>query len=77
MTIIEIQPVQKELNYFVIPSVTVKLFGGASVSYVITDNKSVSMTGQLEMDSTTYDNWGDNDEYVYNWALQQLGLTKK
>lgn len=33
------------------------------------------LEGNLTMDETTYQQWGDNDEYVINWACEQLGFT--
>lgn len=34
------------------------------------------LDGNLTMDQQTYNNWGDNDEYCINWALNELGFTK-
>ena len=34
------------------------------------------LDGNLSMDKTTYDGWGENDSYVIDWALNELGFTK-
>jgi len=34
------------------------------------------LEGDLIMDQETYANWGTDDEYVIDWALNQLGFTK-
>jgi hypothetical protein len=36
----------------------------------------VVLEGNLNMDSETYANWGTDDEYVIDWALNELGFTK-
>jgi hypothetical protein len=36
----------------------------------------VVLEGNLYMDDQTYSQWGTNDEYAIDWALQQLGFTK-
>jgi hypothetical protein len=40
-------------------------------------NPGVSlMDGNLTMDQTTYNSWNNDDTYVIDWALAQLGFTK-
>ncbi len=34
------------------------------------------LDGNLTMNQETYDNWGTNDEYVINWALNELGFVQ-
>lgn len=34
------------------------------------------LDGNLTMNQETYNNWGSNDEYCINWALNELGFTK-
>ena len=34
------------------------------------------LDGNLTMDQETYSNWGSNDDYCYDWALNELGFTK-
>lgn len=36
----------------------------------------VVLEGNLYMDDQTYSQWGTDDEYAIDWALQQLGFTK-
>ena len=71
---IKIQPISIQLDWFKITNVSINLNHGAFVSYSITDNQQLAITGQLEMDQESYDNWGSDDSYVTSWALAQLGL---
>jgi hypothetical protein len=34
------------------------------------------LDGNLSMDNATYAGWGENDSYVIDWALNELGFTK-
>ena len=34
------------------------------------------LEGNLNMTAETYSNWGTDDEYVIDWALNELGFTK-
>ena len=47
----------------------------------VTDEKGDKIIGQcildgnLTMDQQTYSGWGENDQYVINWACNELGFT--
>lgn len=47
----------------------------------VTDEKGDKIIGQcildgnLTMDQQTYAGWGENDQYVINWACNELGFT--
>jgi hypothetical protein len=34
------------------------------------------MDGNLTMDKTTYNSWNNDDNFVIDWAIAQLGFTK-
>lgn len=34
------------------------------------------LDGNLSMDETTYASWASDDNYVIDWALNELGFTK-
>jgi hypothetical protein len=34
------------------------------------------LEGNLFMSTSEYNQWGEDDEYVIDWALQQLGFSK-
>jgi hypothetical protein len=34
------------------------------------------LEGNLFMSTSEYNQWGEDDEYVIDWALQQLGFTR-
>jgi hypothetical protein len=44
------------------------------------DEKTVSgvciLDGNLTMDQQVYSQWGEDDDYCYDWALNELGFTK-
>lgn len=54
--------------------------GGSSVDFawqIMDVNSNVLITGILTMISPDLDNWGTDDEYVIDWALNQLGFIKQ
>jgi hypothetical protein len=34
------------------------------------------LDGNLTMDQQVYSQWGEDDDYCYNWALNELGFTR-
>jgi hypothetical protein len=36
----------------------------------------VILNGNLSMSSVAYSSWGNDDSYVINWALEQLGFVE-
>ena len=34
------------------------------------------LDGNLTMDQQVYSQWGEDDNYCYNWALNELGFTR-
>jgi hypothetical protein len=38
---------------------------------------SVVLEGNLTMDAETYAQWGTDDDYAIDWALNQLGFQRK
>lgn len=51
-----------------------EVYGSEEVEGVVTPTGCV-MNGNLYMDYETYSQWGDNDEFVIQWACTQLGFT--
>lgn len=47
---------------------------------IITEEQSSAgqciLDGNLTMDKATYDQWGSDDNYPIDWALNELGFTK-
>lgn len=76
MTNVSIVPVVKELTILQILGINVSLYRDAIISACVTDGGSLKEYYTLVMDTETYDQWGSDDEFVINWTLEQLGLTK-
>ena len=64
----------KDTLYIV--NVSVRLDNSATITAFITNEEGMGIQHQLEMDSETYAGWGNDDEYVVNWVLTELGLER-
>jgi hypothetical protein len=79
-------------KYFSIRAINIEIPGSGAAFYweVLTEQtephesdeqpvkspgKSI-LSGNLDMAPVDYAEWGSDDHYVINWALQQLGFTK-
>lgn len=76
---IQIKPIQLEVTEIEITNVSVNLDKSANINvfYYLKDGRRPVKNFSLDMDGETYDAWGNDDEYVVNWVLSQLGLEKK
>jgi len=75
MTIVDIVPVVRSLDKLEILDVSVQLDSSARISALVKGD-GLTEGHQLLMDGASYEAWGSDDEYVINWTLEQLGLTK-
>ena len=75
MTIVNIVPVVRSLDKLEILDVLVQLDNSARISALVKGDE-LTEGHQLLMDDAAYAAWGSDDEYVINWTLEQLGLTK-
>lgn len=71
-----IKPVVREFPLLKITNVLVSLEKDATIYGSIESVESLVIPYQLFMDAQTYSQWGDDDEFVVNWVLTQLGLEK-
>jgi len=74
-TEIKIKPITKKLDTLYIVNVSVRLDSSATITAFITNEEGMGIQHQLEMDSETYAGWGNDDEYVVNWVMKELGLS--
>jgi hypothetical protein len=52
-----------------------ELFQSASFYYaLLNDNKTLVAEGNLSLSGEDYQEWGDDDNYPYDWAASQLNL---
>jgi hypothetical protein len=54
----------------------IDLFVAAEITVRFLDENERTIISQiLQMSGTDYSGWGDNDQYVVDWTLNQLGLS--
>lgn len=75
MNEIIVKPVSKTLDRVYINSVSVNL-GTSAIIGVSVFGEEVGYSKQLIMSGEAYTQWGDNDTYLENWVLAQLGLER-
>tara|TARA_R110000744_G_scaffold195354_1_gene314368 strand:+ start:100 stop:330 length:231 start_codon:yes stop_codon:yes gene_type:complete len=75
MTTVDIVPVTRVLDKLEILDVVVQLDSSARITALVKGG-NINEGHQLLMDGASYAAWGSDDEYVVNWTLEQLGLTK-
>jgi hypothetical protein len=52
-----------------------ELFQSASFYYaLLDDNKTLVAEGNISLSGEDYQEWGDDDNYPYDWAASQLNL---
>jgi hypothetical protein len=74
---IEIQPIQKQLTFLEIISVNVALDNSARIQALVGNDENLGTNYSLFMDSETYAEWGNDDNFVITWVCQELGITRK
>jgi len=71
----KIQPISVALDTLQISNLVVNLDKDCKMTCFIKNDEGMGYFRSLTMDSETYAEWGDDDTFVMNWALNQLGLT--
>lgn len=67
---------QVTINYIKINNVSVIPFTSATISVdTFTEDKNFVYNKFLTMDTQTYLQWMNNDQFLINWICSQLGLT--
>jgi hypothetical protein len=75
MNEIIVKPETTILDRVIINSVAVELGTAAQIIASVIGEKC-GYTRTLYMTGQDYQNWGDNDTYLENWVLAQLGLER-
>jgi ribosomal silencing factor RsfS len=75
MNEIIVKPVNTILDKVIITNVSVNLGVSAYIIASVVGAKA-AYTMPLLMEGEDYQNWGDDDTYLENWVLSQLGLEK-
>jgi hypothetical protein len=64
------------INNVKIQVMNIKLYTSVSVIASMFSDKSLVDTKIFNLEGTDYTNWGNDDDYIINYVLTQLGLTK-
>ena len=73
-----IVPTKGEGNTFVIGAMNF-LMNPENVTFfwqITNDNFEIILEGYITMNSETYSQWNDDDNFVVNWALNELNLQR-
>jgi len=73
---IQIKPAPRFLTYVEIAAVNVSLDNSALVNGWVSNPELLTENFSLYMDPETYSQWGDDDAFVIDWTLEQLGLER-
>jgi hypothetical protein len=73
---IQIKPAPRFLTTLTIGGINVTLEQNAIVSGSIIGDNGLRENYSLLMDDETYAQWGDDDAFVIDWTLEQLGLER-
>lgn len=64
------------INNVKIQVMNIKLYTSVSVIASMFSDKNLVDTKIFNLEGTDYTNWGNDDDYIINYVLTQLGLTK-
>jgi hypothetical protein len=64
------------INNIQVRVMNVVLYNSVSVYATLFSDKNVIDTKSFLLTGTDYTDWGNDDDYIVNYALTQLGLTK-
>jgi hypothetical protein len=68
--------VTKEAVILTLKIVDGQLFNYTTFLYqLLTEDKSVLSQGNIVIDGQDYNAWSDDDNYLFDWAAEQLNLT--
>lgn len=75
MVSIKIKPITKKLDTLDIVNVSIQLDNSANIGASVRNETGMGEFYSLTMDAETYAGWGDDDTYVVNWVMKELGLS--
>ena len=83
MSVVNIIPVEKPQNPIIETAVCISV-GSVSLgvsalinAQILSTDGSVVEVKQLLLEQPDYSLWGVDDQFIVNWTLQQLGLSKE
>lgn len=81
---IQIEPIQvglkkKDATQFNVAPMNIQLFAESCGSYwqIFDEENNQLDNGNLDIPSEIYLNWGEDDNIIVDYAIEQLGLTRK
>lgn len=80
-TIIPVQPKEiiftNTINNVVIKIINIKLYNFANISAVVRQGDQFIKNYTFHLEGDEYHQWEFNDDYIINYVLMKIGLTKK
>ena len=80
-TIIPVQSkeiiVTNTINNVVIKIINIKLSNFANISAIVRQDDQFIRNYTFHLEGDEYHQWGSNDDYIVNYVLMKIGLSKK
>jgi len=64
------------INKVIIRVMELELYKNVIIGVRLMDNNEMVKTERFKIEGEDYTNWGNNDDYIVNYVLTKLGLTK-
>ncbi len=64
------------INKVIIRVMNLELYKSVTVHARLMDNNEMVKSERFVIEGEDYTNWGNNDDYIVNYVLTKLGLTK-
>lgn len=69
--------ITKTINNVIIRIINMKLQEFANISAVVRHNDDFIQNYTFHLDGEDYNQWGSNDDFIIDYVLLKIGLTKK
>jgi len=69
--------ITKTINNVIIRIINMKLQEFANISAVVRHNDDFIRNYTFHLDGEDYNQWGSNDDFIIDYVLLKIGLTKK
>jgi len=69
--------ITKTINNFIIRIINMKLQEFANISAVVRHNDKFIENYTFHIEGYDYKQWGSNDDFIIDYVLRKIGLTKK
>ena len=69
--------ITKTINNVIIKVINMKLQEFANISAVVRHNDDFIQNYTFHLEGEDYNQWGSNDDFIVDYVLMKIGLTKK